>query len=392
MRVAFVVQRYGLEVSGGAELLCRQVVERLAAVHEIEVLTTCAQDYVTWENEYPAGTDVVNGIGVRRFAVRRTREAGFRERSSWLHTHPHTLEQEMDWVRAQGPQVPGLLQFLVDRHTAYDAFVFFTYIYYPTVLGLPLVSDRALLVPTAHDEPALYLDMYKGLFHSPRAVLYNSVEERELLQTLFGIGHIPHAVVGVGIDVPRTVDGTAFRSKYGLSRPYVVYVGRVSASKGCPTLIEHFVRYKRARPGPLALVLIGRSEVPIPRHPDILAAGFVSDEEKFSAIAGAELFVLPSRLESLSIAFLESLAMRTPVVCDGASPVLRGHCVRSDAALYYMNYPVFEASLDLLLGDERLRSLLGRRGQAYVAQYYAWERVLEQYVRLLNWVVDNPWR
>ena len=391
MKVAFVTQRYGLQVSGGAELLCRQVAERLVGLHEVEVLTSCAQDYVTWENVYPEGKETVNEVSVRRFRTRRTREKGFREHSRRLYTRAHTLSEELAWVRAQGPEVPNLLQFLVDHHTAYDAFVFFTYIYYPTVLGLPLVSDRALLVPTAHDEPPLYLDIYKRLFHSPRAILYNAIEERELLQALFGIGHIPHAVAGAGIEVPDAVDGTVFCRRYGLSRPYLVYVGRVSVSKGCQTLIEHFCRYKRARPGPLALALVGRSEVKIPERPDIVATGFVSDEEKLSAIAGAELFVLPSRLESLSIAFLESLAAGTPVVCDGASPVLRGHCIRSDAALYYMNYAEFEASLDLLLGDERLRSLLGQRGQAYVARHYTWERVLDHYLRLIDWVADNPW-
>ena len=44
MRLAFVIQRYGTEVSGGAELHCRWLAERLARRHEVEVFATRALD------------------------------------------------------------------------------------------------------------------------------------------------------------------------------------------------------------------------------------------------------------------------------------------------------------------------------------------------------------
>ena len=391
IKVAFVVQRYGLEVSGGAELHCRQVVERLAPEFEIEVLTTCAQDYVTWENVYSPGWDTVNGIPVLRFPTIRTREEEFGARSAWLFSHSHTLQDEMAWLYAQGPVAPELLSHLAEHHLDYDAFVFFTYIYYPTTLGLRLVADRALLVPTAHDEPPIYLDMYRALFHAPRALIYNAVEERQFLEDLFGIDHIPGDVVGLGVDVPERADPEMFRHKYGIETPYVVYVGRVSSSKNCESLLDYFTRYRAAHPDPLTLVLVGRAEIPIPERSDVKALGFVSEEDKFDAIAGAELFLLPSRFESLSIVFLESLAMGTPVLCDGTSAVLRGHCMRSNAALYYRNYPEFELSLELLLSNGRLRQVLGQRGEKYVRRNYTWGQVLQKYHHLLAEVTQNPW-
>jgi len=391
MRIAFVVQRYGLEVSGGAELLCRQVVEHLASELEIEVLTTCAQDYVTWENTYPTGLDVVNGVPVRRFSTTRTRERNFGVRSAWIFSHPHTLQDEIEWLYAQGPVSPDFLCYLAEHHLDYDAFVFFTYIYYPTALGLRLVADRALLVPTAHDEPPVYLDVYKAMFHAPRAIFYNTIEEKQFLQDLFDIEHIPGEVTGVGVDVPACSDAQLFRQRYNVNSPYVVYVGRISPSKSCDTLIDYFIRYKTAHPGPLTLVLVGCVEIPIPRRSDIVAVGFVPDEDKFNAIAGADLFLLPSKFESLSIVFLESLAMGTPVLCDGASAVLRGHCRRSNAALYYHNYPGFESSLELLLDSPRLGQAMGRNGKQYVERFYTWDQVVKKYRRLLTEVAENHW-
>jgi glycosyltransferase involved in cell wall biosynthesis len=138
-------------------------------------------------------------------------------------------------------------------------------------------------------------------------------------------------------------------------------------------------------------VLVGRIEFPLPKRPDIIALGFVSSEDKFKAMAGAEVLLLPSRYESLSIVFLESLALGTPVLCDGTSAVLRGHCLRSNAALYYHNYSEFEASLELLLTNRALRQALGRNGKRYVQQYYTWERVLQKYRNLIAEIASTPW-
>jgi len=390
-KIAFVVQRYGLEVNGGAELHCRQVVEHLALDFEIEVLTTCARDYTTWENAYPAGVDKVNGIQVRRFPTLGPREAEFGARSARLYGHPHTLRHEWDWLLAQGPVTPDLLHYLAAHHLDYEAFVFFTYIYYPTALGLRLVADRALLVPTAHDEPPIYLDLYKALFHAPRVMLYNTVEEQQFLAELFEVDYIPGEVVGVGIEVPVVKEPAAFRARWDISTPYVIYVGRVSHSKSCDTLIDYFVQYKATHPAPLTLVLVGQVELPLPQRPDIVAVGFVSEEEKFQAMAGAELFLLPSKFESLSMVFLESLALGVPVLTEGHSPVLRGHCLRSNAALYYATYPEFEASLQLLLAKPRLRQTLGARGKDYVRRNYSWEQVVNKYRYWLRYVSTNLW-
>ena len=107
MKIAFVIQRYGAEVLGGSEHLCRLVAERLAGSHDVEVLTSCAQDYVTWKNEYPEGADRIRGVTVRRFANARTRDIdAFNVFSSWIYDNPHSRADEMEWLKQQGPVVP----------------------------------------------------------------------------------------------------------------------------------------------------------------------------------------------------------------------------------------------------------------------------------------------
>src|SRR5690349_7642411 len=137
MKLAFVIQRYGAEVLGGSEHLCRLVAERLAAAHDVDVLTTCSRDYVTWKNEYSEGADRIRGVTVRRFASAHTRDiAAFNKYSDWIFSNPHSGADEMEWLERQGPWCPGLIEYLRRHHQQYDVIVFFTYLYATTVLGI----------------------------------------------------------------------------------------------------------------------------------------------------------------------------------------------------------------------------------------------------------------
>src|SRR5687767_1867816 len=174
MKIAFIVQRYGTEILGGSEYHCRLIAERLAPRHHVEVLTTCAQDYITWENEYPEGADRVRGVTVRRFANAQTRDiSAFNDFSEWIFANPHSRADEMKWLEMQGPWCPALLDYLRKNYRSYDAMIFFTYLYAPTVLGLEIDPARSILVPTAHEEPAIGLDIYKDMFRLPAAIAFN---------------------------------------------------------------------------------------------------------------------------------------------------------------------------------------------------------------------------
>lgn len=285
MTIALVVQRYGLEVNGGAELLCRQVAERLAARYPLEVLTSCAVEYQTWKDAYPPGLVRVNGIPVRRFPVDAPRDpARFAALSRRVFEGPHDREDELAWMRAQGPYSSRFLEYLKAEGARYACVVFFTYLYAFTYFGLPLVRDRCLLVPTAHDEPPIRLGLFREVFAAPRALIFLTPEEQAFVNAHFGTGAVPQTVAGVGVEVPADVDGARFTAAH-VDRlegwPLLLYAGRIDESKGCRQLFSHFVRFREDRPErPVKLVLLGRPAMEIPAHPDILALGFVPDQTK----------------------------------------------------------------------------------------------------------------
>lgn len=380
MKIAIVVIRYGLEVNGGAELEARQIAERLTKHMQVDVLTTCAVDMNTWQNHYPAGLTILNGVPVRRFPVAETRDmAEFGRYSAQVLHSARTIYDEAQWMRAQGPHAPMLTQYIRDHAADYDYFIFFSYLYATTYAALPLVSRKSILFPTAHDEPWLYFDIFRPIFHLPRGFILNSEEEEHLVRRVFGNAHIPGAVLGVGIDIPTPPD---------IPVPvddYILYLGRVDEGKGCGELIRNFLHYKKQTGDTLKLVLIGAVGMPIPTHSDIVALGYMR-EERFAWLHKAQLLVLPSRYESLSLVTLEAWGMGVPALVNGASAVLKGHCQRGNGGLYYESEAEFIEALRLLRSQPNLRAALSRQGRAYVQQRYAWQRIEAGYLSFLQYL------
>ena len=168
----------------------------------MEVLTTCARDYISWKNEYPEGTDRIRGVTVRRFGNAQTRDIeSFNRYSEWIFNNTHTHGDEMEWLRQQGPWCPALVDYLERHHRSYDALIFFTYLYAPTVLGLAVAPGRSILVPTAHEEPAIRLEIYKEVFRLPAAIAYNTEVERLFLTSHFSMQAMSEETVGCGVDL-----------------------------------------------------------------------------------------------------------------------------------------------------------------------------------------------
>jgi glycosyltransferase involved in cell wall biosynthesis len=385
LRVAFVVQRYGEGITGGSETLTRAVAERLRPFHDVTVFTTCARDYVTWRNELPAGEGEESGVRVRRFPVEEERDlAAFNAFAEPLYARPRTHQEEIEFLRRQGPVVPSLVEALRAEKDGFAAVVFFTYLYYPTYWGLRAAPERSVLVPTTHDEPPLAFAIYREVFDRPRAFAFLTPAERELVRARFGTGDRPAAVAGMGVDPAPPGDPAAFRARHGLSGPYALYAGRIDAGKGCAAMLAHHERYRRGREGAAELVLVGRLAMPEPRQEGVRYLGFLSEEEKATAMAGAAAVVCPSPYESLSIVLLESLALGTPGLVNAGSVVLKEHCLRSNAGLFYEDADEYAEALDLLIRKDDLRAALGANGRRYVDAEYRWGVVLDRWRELLE--------
>ena len=386
MKIAFVVQRYGLEVNGGAELHCRQVAENLSKYFDINIITTCAIDYITWKNEYRTGRQTINGITIWRFPVDYPRDISkFNKFSENIFSDiSHGENDEIKWMKLQGPYSTQLFNFIKANSDVYDYFIFFTYLYCTTFFGLPLVKDKAILVPTAHDEPPIYLNIFNKIFISPKAIGYNTEEERRFVNKRFDNYHVLNDVIGVGFDVPNEISPNAFRDKYKIHYNFVTYIGRIDESKGCGELFDYFVRYKEERRSDLKLILFGKSAMKIPEYEDITPLGFVSDEDKFNGIAASDLMIMPSKYESFSMVLMESWACKKAVLVNGRCDVLKGHCLRSNGGLWYENYEEFKECLDLLISDDRLRAKMAENGKRYVEENYSWPKIEEKYLRLLD--------
>lgn len=389
-KICCVIQRYGEEINGGAEAYTRAFCEKLTQYYDVTVVTTCALDYQEWSNHYPEGQTDINGVHVYRFAVEKQRDIpSFLELSGRVVPNPgHTLQQSYDWVTAQGPDCPKLVEFLKEVRDQYDIFLFYTYLCYQTVFGLDAVKEKAVLVPFCHDEPYVYLKCYDNLFHSARGFVFNTEEEEAFVHQRFGCEDTPSVMTGIGLDVPPEHTLPNAREKFGLKRPYLLYMGRVDSAKGCPELFEYFFSYQIKHPGDLQLVLLGKEELDIPKSRDIISLGFVSEEEKYAVLRDCDLLVLPSHFESLSIVVLEAFYFKKPVLVSGHCAVLKGHCTKSNGGLYFYGNEDFAECLTLLEENPELRQAMGEKGRQYVDQRYQWDYILRKLCDFIDLRID----
>ena len=198
---------------------------------------------------------------------------------------------EARWVQAQGPFAPGLVRYVQDHQGDYDLFVFYSFRYYPTLMGARSVPRRSVIVPTAEDDWTLRLGVYRPLFEQARGLLFLTPEEQRLVASVADISAVRQAVIACGVDAapPPDFDAGDDAPPPG---PLALYMGRVDANKGCPQMLDYFLRYLKDHPrSPVRLDLVGQAALPIPAHDRIAARGFVSEAEKRQALRDCRLLI-----------------------------------------------------------------------------------------------------
>ncbi len=377
MSIAFVVQRYGAEVAGGAEALCRDTARALVrAGEDVTVYTTTARDYLSWEPFYPEGDWMDDGVVVRRFAVEPPDPTRSADLVRHLGLSPGDPALEAEWAKAQGPVSRDMLAALSEngarhrgrsqRANTHDVVALWTYLYATSQLAMPLVRDRAVLVPLAHEEPMLRFTLTRGVIRMARALAFMTPEERRLVEDVVDVGNTPGVVVGAGLDPSPDGDAAAARAARPLPARFALYLGRVDAAKGVDALIRAHDAYRDSG-GPLGLVLAGR-EAPGMRIPGwVTTTGFITDQERADLLAAAEVVVLPSPYESLSLVALEAWRAGRPTLGYARADVVAGQTARSGGGLLYTGPQTYGRQLARLAANPGERTAMGESGRAFAA-------------------------
>lgn len=405
-KIAIVVQRYGSEINGGAELHAKLLAEKLSSLYEVEVLTTCAIEYEFWDNHYPEGTEYINGIEVRRFKTLKKNLKKFNKLSRTvrniykysnrkltplnfaylLYKRKKYNKKEFnfnEWLEAQGPFSVDLINFIKEKKENYKAFIFFTYLYHPANIGIQEVAAKSILIPTAHDEPQFYLEGYETLFSLPKCLIYNTQTEKDLVEKVYPLTkNINSAIAGIGFDDYDTSAGLL--PEYLSAGKYFVYIGRIVEDKGCAMMIEYFRNFKRDHPEyrDIKLVLAGKNALDekITQGEDIILTGFVDHHLKNTLLIYAAALIMPSFYESLSLITLEAMLLKVPVIVNRNCGVLYHHIEKSKTGKSFAGSTEFSQSLVFYLTrtpDESETE--GDRAKSYVLENYSWDSVINTF-------------
>ncbi|MDR6458859.1 glycosyltransferase involved in cell wall biosynthesis [Chryseobacterium vietnamense] len=405
-KIAIVVQRYGLEINGGAELHARLLAEKLSGVYDIEIITTCAIEFERWDNYYPEGIESINGITVRRFKTVKKDLKKFNELSKIARSlykyysrklsfvnFPYLLYKRFkyskkdfnfnEWLEVQGPFSNDLIHFIKDKKEDYKAFIFFTYLYHPTNIGIREVADKSILIPTAHDEPQFYLDGYSQLFSLPKFIMYNTQIEKDFVESVYPQAKkLKSEIAGIGFDDYDVSSGELPQDLY--QTKYFIYIGRIVEDKGCVMMIEYFKDFKEKHPEykDVKLVLVGKNslEESITEGDDIILTGFVDHDLKNALLKNGSALIMPSFYESLSLITLEAMLLKIPIIVNKNCEVLYSHIEKSKAGKSFTNSTEFSQALTFYMQQSQDNLVSeGIKARDYVLKNYSWDTIINKF-------------
>lgn len=402
-RIAFVIQRYGEKVLGGAEQYCKMIAESLSANFDIDVITTTAQDSITWKNFYPTGKERINDVTVIRFPVDKRRNIKSFNRLTrrlMFSGSSQSIEDGEKWLHAQGPISEKLFSYLEKHSEDYEYFFFFTALYPIAYYGIQKVRHKAILIPLAHDEPVMDFPVFRKLFHLPIYMIFSTPEERDFIYSSFRNYHIRSSVIGSGVQPGLTSSGqnksasysfiNSFSFPFDIGDKFVLYAGRIDPGKGIYELIDYFDRYIKNSGKKIKLIVLGSGHsLDTGGNPSIIQAGFVEDTVKNFLFEHAEAVINPSYFESFSLVLLEAWHYKTPVLVNGRCEVLKGHVMRSGGGLCYNNYEEFKTNLSLILENKKMADRFAVNGRKYYLANYSWNIIRKKYLSVIDYLNRN---
>jgi glycosyltransferase involved in cell wall biosynthesis len=385
-RFCFVAPRYFEGIAGGAETLLGALATQLARRgNSVELVTTCAKDNRSWNNELPSGEDTINGVRVRRFPVHE------RDLGAWIPVQcaihegrQISVDEQLLWLQ-ESVNSGELYRYLHQNGDRFDVLLFGPYLFGTTFWGSMIHPHKSVLIPCLHDEAYAYLDCVASMFRNVRGCLFNAEPEMHLARSLYG--DIPGAVVGMGFEAPSLARAEELEPYFDHQAPYILYVGRKEMGKNVHLLLDYFCEAKRdgLLPSEMRLVILGGGSFSdlhrddLLDRDDIIDLPHLSERDKQRVVRHSLFLCQPSTNESFSIVIMEAWMVGTPVVVHGKCAVTRHHVVESHGGLYFSSPSDLAGVARHMLETPGARGMLARNGARYVATEYAWPRVLEKF-------------
>lgn len=388
-KIGFVIPWYAENIPGGAEMETREVTKHLkTAGLDVEILTTCVKEFGSdWnKNFYPEGEEIVHNVPVKRFKVRKRDTRAFAAVNTKLMNGTVPTAEEQQIFVDEMVNSPDLYKYIKKHSREYTAFVYIPYMFGTTYFGVKTCPEKAVLIPCFHDEAYVYMDIFRSLYSKAAGMIFNARPEYELTKRLYDIENMQTVVMGIGMDTDLTSDAAAFRKKFGISEPFIIYAGRKDAGKNVHTLVKYFSEYRKRRVTDLKLVLIGGGEMQIPAdvRDHVIDLGFVDRQDKYNAIAASEFLCQPSKNESFSLVIMESWLCGRPVLVHEKCAVTANFAREAEGGLYFNDYFEFEGCTDFFLSKKDTAAQMGRNGCAYVKKNFDWDIIVDKYKEFFN--------
>ena len=209
----------------------------------------------------------------------------------------------------------------------------------------------------------------------------------------YGIAPERITVIPNGIDEDgfAVTDDQVFRSKYGLNEsPFILFVGRLNTIKGPDLLLEAFGQLGQELKN-CHLVFAGHDEGML-HDLRLMAArfsiqdrvhfvGYLGGDDKARAYRAAELVVVPSRQEAMSIVILEAAITARPVLATDKCGLEEIETIGGGRAVP-ATVEGLKGGLAAMLKDPERLNVMGRNLQNFARDRFAWDSIVSEYLAL----------
>ena len=393
-KIGFVIPWFAEKIPGGAEMELRGLTEHLHKANiEVEILTTCVKEFsADWNVDYyKVGTEIINGILVRRFKVKKRNADAFHKiNAKLMNSEKVSLEEEDVFLREMVNSV-DLYEYMYKYKDDYSLFVFIPYMFGTTYYGCQVCPEKSVLIPCLHNESYAYMQRFKEVYSKIGGMIFHAKPEEDLAKHILNIKNVKVSTLGEGVNTILSYNANRFIDKYKITEPFILYAGRKDKGKNVDTLIKYFIEYKTRYSNGLKLVLIGGGNLELSEHikNDIYDLGFLPLQDKYDAYSAATVLCQPSKNESFSLVIMESWLCGRPVLVNGECEVTKHFTTISNGGLYFNNYFEFQECINYFVNNYKVAKGMGENGCGFVESNFSWDVIVERYLEFFKGVMSN---